>query len=407
MSSNCLDTSGVQIGDQGWDLSCQEFKVDLDGQSQEIDQDRQIIFNEVKENSFRPRAIFADMEQSPISEIMTGQRKSLYSKNIIEHGIDAGCTYARGFFMVGREIRDNIMDKIRKQIENCNKLDGIIYHSCISGGSGSGLTDNILHDLEISSPKVTKIPIIIMPSPNLQQLVVEPYNAIFALTALQQNQNPCVCVDNEQLYKNCETLDIELPNYQNLNQIIALITNNIIVGNSGCKSNSLRNLYTNLLIKPKIQFLQPSISYYNVEGQIMKQLDQNIMTSYHKADGIALSKALFYRGDFSLNCIQKQKYQILQTDRLNIDRSKIGISDRKMIQFGQLVNQGAFMLQNNLSIMGLFENIMKKFDLLFDKRALVHWYVGEGQDEACFHEDRYNLENLHKLYKEMSKEYNY
>lgn len=38
--------------------------------------------------------------------------------------------------------------------------------------------------------------------------------------------------------------------------------------------------------------------------------------------------------------------------------------------------------------MGLFKNIMKKFDILFDKRAFVHWYVGEGQDESCFNEVR-------------------
>ena len=45
--------------------------------------------------------------------------------------------------------------------------------------------------------------------------------------------------------------------------------------------------------------------------------------------------------------------------------------------------------------MGLFKDLMKKFDYLFNKRSFVHWYVGEGQEEAYFHEDRYRLESLY------------
>lgn len=43
--------------------------------------------------------------------------------------------------------------------------------------------------------------------------------------------------------------------------------------------------------------------------------------------------------------------------------------------------------------MGLFKNVMKKFDILYDKRSFVHWYVGEGQEEALFSEDRERLES--------------
>ena len=59
------------------------------------------------------------------------------------------------------------MDKIRKQIENCSKLDGIIYHASISGGTGSGLCDDLLHNLNLSYPKIPKIPILLLPSPNI------------------------------------------------------------------------------------------------------------------------------------------------------------------------------------------------------------------------------------------------
>ncbi len=28
-----------------------------------------------------------------------------------------------------------------------------------------------------------------------------------------------------------------------------------------------------------------------------------------------------------------------------------------------------------------------KFDLMYSKRAFVHWYVGEGMEEVCFLDD--------------------
>lgn len=68
------------------------------------------------------------------------------------------------------------------------------------------------------------------------------------------------------------------------------------------------------------------------------------------------------------------------------------------------VTRAACMLSNTTAIADAWSKLDEKFDLMFNKRAFIHWYVSETMEDQDFIEARENLAVLELDYEEVNKD---
>lgn len=74
-----------------------------------------------------PRTVIVDLEPTVIDEIRTGSYRDLFTpSSLITGKEDAANCYARGYYTVGSEAIDLVLDRVRKVSEECPKLSGFM-----------------------------------------------------------------------------------------------------------------------------------------------------------------------------------------------------------------------------------------------------------------------------------------
>jgi tubulin alpha len=385
------------------------------------------FFNEGSTGKYVPRTLFVDLEPTVIDEIKTGEYKRLFSPDqLISGKEDAANNYARGHYTVGREIIDQVLEKLRRLSDLCSGLQGFLIFHSFGGGTGSGFTSLLMERLSVEYGKKAKLEFAVYPAPHISTAVVEPYNSILTTHTTLEHSQCAFMVDNEALYDLCKkNLGIDRPSHINLNRLIAQVVSSITASLrfQGSLNVDLSEFQTNLVPYPRIHF--PLTSYAPIlcaDNAFHEQISPNELTKavfqptnqMVKCDprhGKYMACCMLYRGDVTskeanaaINSV-KAKGDIHFVDWCPTG-FKVGLNYKvpTVIPGGDLakVPRALCMLSNTTAICSAWSRLNHKFDLMYAKRAFVHWYVGEGMEEGEFTEAREDLAALEKDYEEVN-----
>nr|CAX73568.1 tubulin, alpha 1 [Schistosoma japonicum] len=452
-----IGQAGVQIGNACWELFCLEHGLQPNGYlstnqlngikststtttttsspppPQQEQQQNNDVFNaffiEMNSGKHVPRAVFIDLEETVIDEIRNGSYKHLFHpEQLITGKEDAANNYARGHYTIGKQLIDIVIERIRRTSEQCNSLQGFLVFNSFGGGTGSGFTALLMERLSNEYSKQSKLEFAIYPSPHLSTAVVEPYNSILTTHTTLEHTDCAFIVDNEAIYDIFRKyLGNVYPTYTNLNRLIAQVVSSITASLrfDGVLNVDLTEFQTNLVPYPRIHFplatYAPIISTDKVYHEQLSVIDitntcfecDNQMVKCDPHHGKYMACCLLYRGDVTpkdvnvaiANIKTKKSIQFVDWCPTGF---KVGINYQPptVVPGSDLakVQRAVCMLSNTTAIAEAWARLDHKFDLMYAKRAFVHWYVGEGMEEGEFSEAREDLAALEKDYEEVGSD---
>lgn len=428
-----LGQAGSQIGHACWELNCLEHGISPKGKlypdTSPCDENFHAFFRESLYGQFVPRAVFIDTEPTVIDEIRRGYYRDLFHPDSLISGKeDAAGNYARGFFVKTEEMRENVSDAIRKQAENCDRLQGFIMYHSLGGGTGGGFGSSLINSLTQDYPKKAKIELGIFPSPRLQSFVVEPYNCLLASNACIDDSEVVFMIDNEAAWDSIKrNLDLKRPTFSNINRIIAQVLSSVTAPMrfDGDLNGDLTAYRTNLVPYPAIHF--PVISYSplipigktlhdsNTVENITKAVfdPRNTLLSMDIRKGKYMAVVMMYRGDIDSIATNASIQKIKASNGVSFvdwcpTGFKVDINHQPVtvVPKGDLAPalRSCTALANTTAVGMALEICCEKFKKLYSKKAYVHWFVSEGMEESMFDTCQSSIEGLIRDYEDAGRD---
>ena len=410
-----LGGAGVQLGEACWEQYTAEHSIGANGKLESgglADSGTNAIFSQASDGHYVPRAVFADLDPQSLRVFRRTAVGSLCSADsFISAKEDAASNFFRGYATVGKEKLPMIVEQVRKQAEACDALDALhILHST-AGGTGSGLTAQLLKSLSTEFPKILKVSNSIFPSSGLSANILEAYNHVLWSGLAGEHLDLVTASTNEALYNVVtHTSGIASPSWKHTNYIVAQAASALHSSErlDGLLKCSIAELVTQL--KPfgaqkKIvtaNFALPKSGsnvdaaaadvFFNERSSMLTTAPDNYALGACFLSLKSKDASPWDINNFLTGIKSERKAQLGD----NADAFKVALTAKPHVN-GKgsplpVAETSATLLANSTeTLKPLLQNIANDFDQIYSKRAWVHWYVGEGGEEEEFSQCREDL----------------
>ncbi|XP_031825987.1 tubulin delta chain isoform X2 [Nomia melanderi] len=177
-----------------------------------------------KEGKHLARAMLVDTEQKVIKKICNDKTTPwMYlTKNVIcQSGGGCANNWAYGYMIKGNELKNEIFNSIRQELEKIDRFDGFLLLLSSSGGTGSGIGSFITQLLRDEYRTKSIITTTVLPF-SFGEVCTQNYNTLFTLAKLYNQSDMNIIIENEQIHDICKNLLNKFKtNLNDMNEIIS------------------------------------------------------------------------------------------------------------------------------------------------------------------------------------------
>ena len=438
-------------GKRNTDLLKQSESVDVD------DTTYNTFFSETHAGQHVPRAIFVDTDPSTRNEILEENPELFHPENVLGYKQDCKNNFFEGRFMASHlKVKEDVLDRVRLQVDLCSNLQGFFVFHAFGGGTGSGVGCEILHDLHEAFDKKVIFQPIVFPSRQFASSMVEPYNCIFSTFYTRDVVDVTMMLDNEAVYRMIEAKQgVKNPDFHHVNRLIAQTI-------SACTTSlrfeaqlsaKMTEIVTNLV--PSKQFRYPVLSLAPIRGKDQQRHEtfspQEIVTELFETSSVLcdishlktnryLSAVILLRG-VETHKPEKEDggagYPQTNKTTLPMEANKCitalqGVKDgthRSPVKFAPWVSAGfkvglvgvpptkdphddatgdvsrlGAMLGNTTAVRQVFVRQYTKFLKLFYHRAYVWQFIDANGEIDAFYEAREGVRDIIGNYEELLRQ---
>ena len=155
------------------------------------------------------RAVLVDMESKVVQHSLLEAEKEgkwRYDKKCVyAERRGSGNNWADGYLNRAPRAMTAILDKVRRQAEQCDYLDSFLILMSVAGGTGSGVGARLTEYLHDEYPLATLVNSIVWPYAS-GEVIVQDYNSLLTTAHLQSSCDTILLLQNEQFHQVCSKL---------------------------------------------------------------------------------------------------------------------------------------------------------------------------------------------------------
>lgn len=436
-----LGQCGNQVGHELLDVICNDPQ---EGQRKVYSSAScERFFHQSTHGELVARAVLIDMEPKVINQSISRAAKSgrwRYGEaSHFSQKQGSGNNWANGYCVHGPRHRAVVEELVRREVERCDRLAGLMAMMSVAGGTGSGVGTYVTKCLRDIYPKSFILNHLTWPY-GTGEVIVQNYNSVLTLAHLYQLSDAILVHENDTVHRVCsQLLNIKHISFSDVNRVIAHQLGSVLqpvltADSHGAYSrNPLGELVSALTCHPEYKLLSvstipqmpsSSIAYSTFSWpSLLKHLRQMLISNTKMEEGIdwqVCPPAASERSrSLTAPSFNRSLANLLILRGKDVYSAETGGFEDPALYTSWLSSEAAFnlwkspvpfnkyekcatLVSNSQALLKPLDNMVGKAWNMFASRAYIHQYVKFGISEEDFLDSFTSLEQVISSYSQLS-----